>query len=177
MEKKPNISINSFQKYDGIVCHEDYISEFKSFSENKKCFKILATPLKKNTEKNFDFILKLPASVEEINTMIESSAAKSLFSKNSSIKIKSYLLDKNEKKLFKEDQFIILTEKEIQLLELLLNEKKGISKKNILSIVWNYSSDADTHTVETHIYRLRKKINEKFSDENFILNSKEGYYL
>ena len=79
MEKKPNISINSFQKYDGIVCHEDYISEFKSFSENKKCFKILATPLKKNTEKNFDFILKLPASVEEINTMIESSAAKSLF--------------------------------------------------------------------------------------------------
>ncbi len=115
--------------------------------------------------------------MEEINTMIESSAAKSLFNKNSSIKIKSYLLDKNEKKLFKEDQFIILTEKEIQLLELLLNEKKGISKKNILSIVWNYSSDADTHTVETHIYRLRKKINEKFSDENFILNSKEGYYL
>ena len=45
--EKPNISINSSQKYDGIVCHEDYISEFKSFSENKKCFKILATPLKK----------------------------------------------------------------------------------------------------------------------------------
>ena len=53
---------------------------------------------------------------------------------------------------------------------------KKISKK-ILSIVWNYSSDADTHTVETHIYRLRKKIKKKFSDENFILNSKEGYYL
>ena len=145
--------------------------------ETNKCFKILATTLKKNTEKNFDFILKLPASVKEINASIESSAAKSLFNKNSSIKIKSYLLDKNEKKLFKKDRFIILTEKEIQLLELLLNEKKGISKKNILSIVWNYSSDADTHTVETHIYRLRKKINKKFSDENFILNSKEGYYL
>ena len=56
-------------------------------------------------------------------------------------------------------------------------KKKEFQKKNILSIVWNYSSDADTHTVETHIYRLRKKINEKFSDENFILNSKEGYYL
>ena len=47
----------------------------------------------------------------------------------------------------------------------------------ILSLVWNYASDADTHTVETHIYRLRKKIAEKFSDEKFILNSKEGYYL
>ena len=43
--------------------------------------------------------------------------------------------------------------------------------------MWNYSSDADTHTVETHIYRLRKKINEKFMDENFILNNKDGYYL
>ena len=67
--------------------------------------------------------------------------------------------------------------KEIQLLELFLKEKKAISKDNILSVVWNYSADADTHTVETHIYRLRKKINDKFHDEKFILNNKEGYYL
>ena len=86
------------------------------------------------------------------------------------------MLDKNEKKLFKEDQFIILTEKEIQLLELLLNEKKGISKKNIYRL-YGITRLRRTHTVETHIYRLRKKINKKFSDENFILNSKEGYYL
>mgnify|MGYP002857436353 FL=1 len=52
-----------------------------------------------------------------------------------------------------------------------------ISKENILSNVWNYSADADTHTVETHIYRLRKKINDKFMDEKFILNNKKGYYL
>ena len=91
--------------------------------------------------------------------------------------IKSYKLDKNEKKLFKGSRFIILTEKEIQLLELFLNLKQSISKKNILSLVWKYSSDADTHTVETHIYRLRKKIFDKFSDDEFILNDKEGYYL
>ena len=71
----------------------------------------------------------------------------------------------------------MLTEKEIQLLELFLNNKKPISKDNILSSVWNYSSEADTHTVETHIYRLRKKISEKFKDDNFILNNKDGYYL
>ena len=70
-----------------------------------------------------------------------------------------------------------MTEKEIQLIELFLNSEKPISKKNILSFVWNYSSDADTHTVETHIYRLRKKINDKFSDENFIVNTKDGYSL
>ena len=73
--------------------------------------------------------------------------------------------------------YIILTEKEVQLLELLLNNQKPISKDNILSSVWNYSSDADTHTVETHIYRLRKKIIDKFMDEKFILNNKDGYYL
>tara|TARA_Y100001958_G_C21206459_1_gene532505 strand:- start:683 stop:1303 length:621 start_codon:yes stop_codon:yes gene_type:complete len=175
--KKPNISINSLEKYDGIIIHEDHISNIRSFLEYKKCFRILATSKKKNAETNFDFILKLPTSITEINNLIESSAAKKIFNKNSSIKIKSYLLDKNERKLFKKDKFIILTEKEIQLLELFLSEKKVISKKNILSLVWQYSSDADTHTVETHVYRLRKKINEKFSDEKFILNNKEGYYL
>ena len=87
------------------------------------------------------------------------------------------MLDKNERKLFKDDTYIILTEKEVQLLDLFLNKSKPISKDEILSSVWNYSSDADTHTVETHIYRLRKKINEKFSDDNFILNNKKGYSL
>ena len=86
-------------------------------------------------------------------------------------------MDKNEKKLIKNGKFVILTEKEIQLLELLLNENESISKNDILSLVWNYSTDADTHTVETHIYRLRKKITAKFKDENFIKNNKDGYSL
>ena len=77
----------------------------------------------------------------------------------------------------KDDISIILTEKEIQLIELLLDNSKPISKSTILSTVWNYSADADTHTVETHIYRLRKKIIDKFKDEKFILNNKDGYYL
>ena len=71
----------------------------------------------------------------------------------------------------------MVTEKEIQLLELLQKEKKSISKKNIQAKVWNYSSDADTHTVETHIYRLRKKIFKGFKDDNVILNTKEGYKI
>jgi len=79
--------------------------------------------------------------------------------------------------LIKDNNFIILTEKEVQLLELFLNSSKPISKKKILLSVWNYSKDADTHTVETHIYRLRKKINDKFMDDKFIVNDKEGYCL
>ena len=102
---------------------------------------------------------------------------KKKFNKNSSIKINDYLLDKNEKKISKNNIFVTLTEKEIQLLELLLKNKNPVSKNVILSTVWNYSTDADTHTVETHIYRLRKKIHDKFYDEDFILNNKNGYSL
>ena len=102
---------------------------------------------------------------------------KKSFNQNSSIKIKSYILDKNEKKLIKNKNFILLTEKEIQLLELFLSSSSPLSKNQILENVWKYSSDADTHTVETHIYRLRKKIKSNFSDEKFILNEKKGYLL
>ena len=132
---------------------------------------------RKDLTQSYDACLELPTTLKEINAIIENTVAKKKFNINSSIRIKNYFLNKNEKKLSKLDDFIILTEKEIQLLELLLVKKKPISKDNILSSVWNYSSDADTHTVETHIYRLRKKIIDKFMDENFILNNKDGYYL
>ena len=79
--------------------------------------------------------------------------------------------------MIKNNKAIILTEKEVQLLEVLSNKQKEVSKDDILTLVWQYSADSDTHTVETHIYRLRKKISEKFHDEKFLLNNKEGYYL
>ena len=121
--------------------------------------------------------VKFTAFEDPTNTTIENIFAKKKFLKNSSIKVKNYLLDKNEKKLIKNSNSIILTEKEVHLIELLLNNPKPLSKDDILSSVWNYSAEADTHTVETHIYRLRKKINQKFMDEEFILNSKDGYHL
>ena len=161
-----------------ILFHTDALKDkkLKQYIDNNSFLKICAGR-KKDLSDVYDACLELPATLKEINAIIENTAVKSKFNKNSSIAIKSYFLNKNEKKLFKLDSFIILTEKEIQLLELLLNKRKPISKDNILSSVWNYSSDADTHTVETHIYRLRKKITDKFKDENFILNNKSGYYL
>ena len=142
-----------------------------------QCIKILATNTNEKKSNIFDGVINLPTSVKEFNKIVEISASKKQFSINSSIKIKDYSLDKNEKKLIKTNISVILTEKEIQLLELFILNKKPISKDKILSLVWKYSSDADTHTVETHIYRLRKKIYENFTDEQFILNNKEGYYL
>jgi DNA-binding response OmpR family regulator len=165
-------------KLDILIIHKDVLSINKKLNilSNNNIIKILAT---KSIEKNaeFDAILKLPIKLSEINSIVEQLSAKKTFIKNSSIKIKNYFLDKNEKKLIKDKSFIILTEKEIQLLELFIGVKKPISKNKILLSVWNYSNDADTHTVETHIYRLRKKISDKFSDINFILSHKDGYYI
>ena len=62
-------------------------------------------------------------------------------------------------------------------MQLLNKEPKTFSKKEILNSVWQYASDADTHTVETHIYRLRKKIKKSFLDENLILNNNQGYQI
>ena len=160
-----------------MICHEHDHDKLKKIINIKDCLKVLARSKKSKIEENFDHIINLPTSIKEMNRIIEDIFAKKRFNKNSSIEVKSYILDKNEKKLVKKNNFVILTEKEIQLIELFLNSKKPISKKNILSLVWNYSLDADTHTVETHIYRLRKKIKDKFLDEEFILNDKDGYYL
>ena len=161
-----------------ILFHVDALMDKnqKKYIEANNSIKICVGK-KKDLKDNFDGNLELPTTLKEINAIVDNAFAKKKFSKNSSIEIKSYLLNKNEKKLSKLDKFIILTEKEIQLLELLLENKSPMSKDKILSLVWNYSSDADTHTVETHIYRLRKKITDKFMDEKFILNNKEGYYL
>ena len=160
-----------------MICHEHEHNNLKKIINIKDCLKVLACSKKTITKENFDHIINLPTSIKEMNRIIEDIFAKKRFSKNSSIEVKSYILDKNEKKLLKKNNYVILTEKEIQIIELFLNSEKPISKKNILSFVWNYSSDADTHTVETHIYRLRKKIKDKFLDEDFILNDKDGYYL
>ena len=168
----------SSKEHDVILIHHEALKDKnnKNLIEKSNTIKIYASN-KRKLSNDYDAYLELPANLKEINSIVENIVAKSKFSKNSSIEIKNYLLNKNEKKLYKQSEFITLTEKEIQLLELFLERKKTISKDDILSIVWNYSADADTHTVETHIYRLRKKINDKFKDEKFIINNKEGYYL
>ncbi len=182
-ELKPFLKFNYFNKisninYDIILFHDEVLSEkkIKEIISDSESLKICVSNNKKK-DIICDLHLKLPTTIKELNYVVENIVAKKIFNKNSSIEVKKYLLNKNEKKLLKENKFIILTEKEVQLIDLLINSKNPISKDKILSSVWNYSSDADTHTVETHIYRLRKKISNEFMDNNFILNNKDGYFL
>jgi DNA-binding response OmpR family regulator len=119
----------------------------------------------------------LPLSLVEFNNHIKNLIISAKFILNSSIKIKDYTIDKNEKLLKKGNLFTSITEREIDLIELLYNEIHPVSKNVILKKIWNYSVDADTHTIETHIHRLRKKILNKFNEENFIIYSKSGYSI
>ena len=139
--------------------------------------KLFVYNAKDNSNINSDDKIELPLNVLDLNYKIKEVIVKKKFIQNSAIKIKNYILDKNEKKLKKGNLSIIITDKEVQLLELLFSDNKPLSKKKILEIIWNYSPDADTHTVETHIYRLRNKILEKFNDKDLIINDTNGYCI
>jgi len=125
----------------------------------------------------FDGQLNLPFNIVDLKKKINDLLASYKFNKNSSVSIKNYTINKNLKIMEKGNTSINLTEKEINLLVLLNEEKKPVNKTLILKKIWKYSIDANTHTVETHIYRLRKKVLEKFGDKEFIHIFKEGYSL
>ena len=125
----------------------------------------------------FDEKAYFPLNIIDFKKKIIDLLSSYKFSKNSSVNIKKYIIDKNLKIMKKDKIFLNLTEKEVNLLVLLKDEKKPLNKKIILNKIWKYSIDADTHTVETHIYRLRKKVLDKFGDSEFINIFKEGYSL
>ena len=91
--------------------------------------------------------------------------------------MRDYIIDKYERKIKKNNIELQLTEKETNFLILFSNSKEPLSKNFVLKNVWKYSLESDTHTVETHIHRLRKKILEKFNDDKFIKNNDKGYYV
>ena len=138
---------------------------------------LLLETLVNNKKLNYNDKILLPTSLDDLTNRITNIITAFKFSNNSALKINKYILDKNEKKLIKENNYISITEKEVQLIELLFNEKKPLTKNFILKKIWNYSDNAYTHTVETHVYRLRKKIYNKFNDEKFILNLDKGYII
>ena len=133
---------------------------------------------KANNSKNlFSLVVKLPLDIVQFNHDIINLCKKFEFKNNSLINVKGYVLDKNERMLKKNNIFLKITEKEINFIETLCSSPKPLRRDYILKKIWNYSTETDTHTVETHIYRLRQKIKKQFNDSNFIKNSKNGYFL
>ena len=129
------------------------------------------------TDKNFLDFNDLPLSFKKLIELINIKLIKLKFNQQSKITIKGYELNLNSKFFSKGNLKLKLTEKEIEII-LYLNEKK--IKHNVADLqknIWGYSANMETHTVETHIYRLRKKISDLFKDEQFILSHKNGYFI
>tara|TARA_B100002051_G_C16711665_1_gene626980 strand:+ start:1326 stop:1952 length:627 start_codon:yes stop_codon:yes gene_type:complete len=139
--------------------------------------KILIKKGKEKIKYQVDFIATLPVNLLEIKQTIIDLSQKFKFNKNSLIKIKGYILDKNQRVLKKNDKKIQITEKEVYFIETLFLSKKPLNKNFILENIWEYSKGTDTHTVETHIYRLRQKIKSNFEDNDFIKHTDKGYSI
>ncbi len=120
-----------------------------------------------------DFPVSILKLLEKINTEF----IKINFNKQSDIMIGSYKFNLNSREMSHSDLKLKLTEKEINSIIYLFNSKDVVRIHELQSKVWGYQPELETHTVETHIYRLRKKILKKFNDENFILTNKSGYEI
>jgi hypothetical protein len=127
--------------------------------------------------KNFLDFNDLPLSLKKLLELINIKLIKLKFNQQSQVIIKGYELNLNSKFFSKANLKLKLTEKEIEII-LYLNDKK--IKHDVADLqknIWGYSADMETHTVETHVYRLRKKISNLFNDEKFILSHKNGYFI
>jgi len=159
--KLENNKTETIEGYIFIVQNENIIKNSKILLKNNYLV------LNKTPIQLIKFIEKLNILFLNIN-----------YKNNSNIYINDYVINTNNKTIFKNNLSLKLTEKELKLLKF-LNLKKNYPQ-NIQSLeneIWKYTQDLETHTVETHIYRLRKKIEEKFLDTDFIKSNKLGYYL
>ena len=118
----------------------------------------------------------VPIKFEKLIEIINIKFLKNKFLDQSNIKIGEYDLDLNSRKISLKDKSLNLTERETNLI-IFIKDEKNVTIKELQKMVWDYSPDLETHTVETHVYRLRKKMKETFGDENFILNTSNGYSI
>ena len=129
------------------------------------------------TDKNFLDLNDLPLSLKKLLELINIKLIKLKFNQQSNVIIKDYELNLNSKFFSKGSLNLKLTEKEIEVILYLNNTKIKHNVADLQKNIWGYSADMETHTVETHIYRLRKKISDLFDDEKFILSHKNGYFI
>ena len=134
--------------------------------------------IKKNNLKLLDFhvSLELPIEILSFKEILNILITKYNFFKKSKIVIKDYEIDSNERSITRQKVKVKLTEKELELI-LALNNNNGLNKSFLLKSIWKHSLDLETHAFETHLHRLRKKINKYFRDKNFIVEKNSLYYL
>ena len=149
--------------------NKNFLLKERKIDKNKILF---LTKEKKNNQ-HITYPIQIKNLIEKINIKL----IKQKYNNQSYLKVSNYILNLNSRIISKNNNSLKLTEKEINII-LFLNDHKNPQKVNILqNQVWGYLSELETHTVETHIYRLRKKINDHFNDSNFIISTDDGYLI
>tara|TARA_Y100000817_G_C16780038_1_gene510140 strand:+ start:288 stop:860 length:573 start_codon:yes stop_codon:yes gene_type:complete len=145
---------------------------------NKNCeFLILTTNSQKKHISDRTIYLDRPVKINFLYEKINLVLSKNKYLSNSNLSVGNYLINLNSRNIQFEGKSLKLTEKELQLIMYLHGNKEIKKTSDIRKDVWKHSENVETHTVETHIYRLRKKINNKFEDNKFILSTKNGYSI
>ena len=137
---------------------------------------VIVKKLVKNLNNQF-LVTSLPIKLSKLIEKLNIEFLKRNFHSQSELKIQKYKLDINSRELILKNKKIKLTEKESNIILYISNSTKPVSIENLQSNVWGYHSDLETHTVETHVHRLRKKILATFDDNNFIKSKKNGYQI
>ena len=164
----------------------EYYSDEKELKKNENFLKKNSILIKANQTSLKNLVIdnrivynfsNKPIEIDKLINELNILFIKLRYNYQSEIQIKNYILDINSRTIALEKKKLKLTEKEIDII-LFLKENKDPQKiDNLQKEVWNYSSKLETHTVETHIYRLRKKMVDKFKDESFISFNNKHYYL
>ena len=160
--------------YELEILKSNEINKIQNSSEN---FDLIINQKEIPNIKNQLTLIELPIKIMKLIEEINVKVLKNSFENQSEISIGKFQLNLNSRELSRKNQCLKLTEKETNIIIFLLKSKKPIGVNQLQNEVWSYQSDLETHTVETHIYRLRKKIHEKFSDNNFIISTKDGYKI
>ena len=127
--------------------------------------------------KNVLILNKFPIRIVNLIEKINIEFIKLKFNQQSVTNVGKYNIDLNSREMILEKKVLRLTEKECEIIIYLSKSNKPVPVSEFEENVWDYQSKLETHTVETHIYRLRKKIFEKFNDENFLISKKNGYQI
>jgi len=152
--------------------------ELLNFKDNTENYLILTDLNNRIKDEKFQLILdKFPDTIYSIIEKINVSLLKQNYYEQSNISIGNYSIDLNSRLIKTSKTNLKLTEREIQIIIFLKNSKSPQNIENLQKEVWGHNFNLETHTVETHIYRLRKKISEKFKDNNFINSTKKGYII
>ena len=150
--------------------------DLKEFNFDQKNNYLIISEKKIEGVKNSLILDNLPIKFEKLIEIINIKFLKNKFLDQSHIKIGKYNLDLNSRKISFGNKSLNLTERETNLI-IFIKDKKNVTIKELQKKVWDYSPNLDTHTVETHIYRLRKKMKETFGNESFISNTSDGYSI